>query len=205
MYKRITNRFWMASGAVLALGFGAQTQAGAQNLLDWQASGGSGAIQSIAPFTMKNVTANDNIRCGKRSMGINLVWDSGANNNVRFSKQTGSGDVKYGEPIAVSMSGGGFLKYEKTRFGINLVYSSTPAYEWRIGGGEPNQSVKFGDRFALLSDVEHDAMIYGKRPVGINLVWMKDFHKTTWGRIKDATVSRIRKEAGDFLKKYFGS
>jgi hypothetical protein len=183
----------MALSMIVALAIGVQAQSPTPNLLDWQAFGGSGAIQSAIPFTIKNVTDKETLRYGKRVWGIDLVWDKSETlNNLKFEKQTGSGDVKYDELIAISVNGGGYLKYEKTRFGINLVFSATPAYEWRVGGGEVGQPVKFGEQFALMSEVEHDVMIYGKRPVGINLVWMKDFYKSTWDRIKAGVVSELK-------------
>ena len=59
MYRRITHRFWMSAGAVAALAIGAQAQGPVPNLLDWRAIGGSGAIQSATPFTLKNITDKD--------------------------------------------------------------------------------------------------------------------------------------------------
>lgn len=201
MYRRITHCFWLALGMIVALAIGAQAESPVPNILDWQAKGGSGAIQSATPVTLKNVTDKESLRFGKRTWGINLEWDKSETlNNVKFEKQTGSGDVKYAELIAISVNGGGYLKYEKTRFGINLVFSATPVYEWRIGGGDKDTPVKFGDKFALMSEVEHDLMIYGKRPVGINLVWMKDFYKSTWDRIKGT----VKENAGDFIAVFLG-
>src|SRR5690349_21311149 len=146
MYRRITHSFWIVLGMIVALAIGAQAQSRTPNLLDWQAIGGSGAVQSAIPFTLKNVTDNETLRYGSRTWGIDLVWDKSETlNNIKFEKQTGSGDVKYDELIAISVNGGGYLKYEKTRFGINLVFSRAPAYEWRVGGGEEGTPVKFGE------------------------------------------------------------
>src|SRR5205085_9462843 len=122
-------RFWICAGAVAALAIGARAQGPVPHLLDWRAIGGSGGIQSAMPFTLKNVTDKETLRFGKRTWGIDLVWDkSEALNNIKFEKPNNSGDIKYAELIAINVMGGGYLKYEKTRFGINLVCSSTPAY-----------------------------------------------------------------------------
>ncbi len=205
-FRRIIPRFWMVLGLLVVLAISAQAQSHTPNLLDWQAIGGSGAIQSATPFTLKNVTDKETLRFGKRVWGINLEWDKSETlNNIKFEKQTGSGDVKYDELIAISVNGGGYLKYEKTRFGINLVFSAKPAYEWRVGGGEQDQPVKFGEPFALMSEVEYDVMIYGKRTVGINLVWMKDFYKSTWDRIKGGIVTEFKDESNcKYLLEFLG-
>src|SRR5438552_13337263 len=112
MLHQLVRRLTVVSGFALVMAM--PSQAFAQNLLDWQALGGSGAIQSHVPFTMKSVTDKESLKHGSRVFGINLVWDKSTTlNNVMFDKQTGSGDVKYGEQIAVYLKGGGYLKYEK--------------------------------------------------------------------------------------------
>src|SRR2546423_15558034 len=106
MYRRITHRFLMSAGAVAALAIGAQAQGPVPNLLDWRAIGGNGAIQSAIPFTLKNVTDKETLRYGKRTWGIDLMWDKGeALNNIKFEKPNDSGDVKYAELIAIAVSG----------------------------------------------------------------------------------------------------
>ena len=173
----------------------------AQNLQDWQAMGGNGAIQSGAMFTLRNVTDKEALKYGSRTWGINLVWDKNMNlNNVKFEKQAGSGDVKYTEPIAINVKGGGYLKYEKRSVGINLGWSSTPVYEWKVAGGAENAPVRFGEMFALYNERGADAVIYGNRPAGINLIWLKDYGKGWLRRAYDAAKGPGK----DWLKKKFG-
>ena len=62
----------------------------------------------------------------------------------------------------------------------------------------------FGQPFALLNDVEHDALIYGKRPAGINLIWLKDYGKSTFDRIAGGVKGYVKGRAGDWLKTYLG-
>ena len=78
MYKRIIHRFWPALGAIVALAGGAQAQSPIPNLLDWQAMGGSGAIQSATSFTLKNVTDKDTLSNGGRSQSQFAAFNDSA-------------------------------------------------------------------------------------------------------------------------------
>jgi hypothetical protein len=174
----------------------------AQNLLDWQATG-SGTMTSGSAFTMKNVTDKETLKYGSRRWGINLVWDKGTSlNNVTVEK-AGGGPIAYGDPVAVKVNGGGYLKYGHRSVGVNLTWSGSPVYEWRIAGGDPGKPVSLSSPFALLNDVEHDALIYGSRPAGINLVWMKDYGKTTIDRAVGALSGAGKKLLAEYLNKYF--
>lgn len=179
------------------------TPVSAQRLLDWQATG-SGTMMSGTPFTMKNLSDKETLKYGSRTWGINLVWDKNTSlNNITVEKQSGSGAVTYGEPVAVRVKGGGYLKYAKRPVGINLTWSTTPVYEWRLGGGNPGESVSLNSPFALLNDVEHDAMIYGSRPAGINLVWLKDYGKSTLSRVLNNAYGYAKPLAAKYLQQYF--
>ena len=204
MLQQYTRRFGVVAAIGLALAV--PSQAFAQNLQDWQAMGGTGAIQSFhSKFTLYNVTDKEALKYGSRFAGINLKWDKSTSlNNVRFDKQTGSGDVLYGELIGINISGGGFLRHQKRPVGINLGWSSSssPVYEWRIAGGVEGTPVKFGDPIALYNETAKDFVVYGSRPGPvINLIWLKDHGKGLFDRAKDAAKGPIK----DFIKKKLGS
>ncbi len=203
MLRQFSGRIGMVSAAALVLAVPSQTFA--QNMQDWQAVGGTGAIQSFfSTFTLYNVTDKEGLKYGSRFAGINLKWDKNTSlNNVRFDKKTGSGDVKYGEVIGINIKGGGFLRYEKRSVGINLGWSSSnsPVYEWIVVGGTEGTSVKFGDAFALYNERAKDVLIYGSRPGPvINLIWLKDHGKGLFERAKDAASGPVK----DFIKKKLG-
>jgi hypothetical protein len=110
--------------------------------------------------------------CGTaQAFGINLVWSTVGSNDVAFERQ-GGGTINYGEPVAMRISGGGYVKYEQRPFGINLVWSTSPHYEWVIQGG--SGPVPLGTRLRLHNTVEDDDVIYCKRPHVINLAWADD-------------------------------
>jgi len=203
MLRQFSGRIGMVSAAAVVLAV--PSQAFAQNMQDWQARGGTGAIQSFSSnFTLFNVTDKEGLKYGSRFAGINLTWDkSTTQTNVRFDKKTGSGDVKYGELIGINIKGGGFLRYEKRSFGINLGWSSSsaPVYEWIVLGGVEGTPVKFGDPIALYNERAKDVMIYGSRPGPvINLIWLKDHGKGLFARAKDAASGPVK----DFIKKKLG-
>ena len=74
----LRSKSWLIlSGCAFAMALPSQVLA--QNLLDWQALGGSGAIQSASTFTLKNVTDKESLKYGSQTFGINLVWDKKIN------------------------------------------------------------------------------------------------------------------------------
>lgn len=64
---------------------------------------------------------------------------------------------------------GGFLVYQKGRWGINLGWSDTPKFEWKILGGNAVDIVTTGKAVGLYNIVEKDSIMYESRDWGINL------------------------------------
>jgi hypothetical protein len=42
------------------------------------------------------------------------------------------GKINCGDKVALRVDKGSYLKYERRRWGINLVWSDVPVYEWEI-------------------------------------------------------------------------
>jgi hypothetical protein len=61
---------------------------------------------------------------------------------------------------------GGYVYYGTRRWGINLNWSSTPKYEWKVS--------KSGTLFPLRNEVIRDFVVYGRRLIGGNLCWLQD-------------------------------
>ncbi|MEP0825915.1 MAG: hypothetical protein HRF40_10550 [Nitrososphaera sp.] len=98
--------------------------------------------------------------------------------SIRFQRPSGSKEpVKFEEPIAVYVRGGGFLIYKKRDTGINLGWSGTPKYEWKMLGGNAGSEVPTMKQVGLFNMVENDSVMYEPRDWGINLKWFKDSGK----------------------------
>lgn len=127
---------------------------------------------------------------GKRDSGINLTWakpkqqhDRGAPANFTLARASGTSEpIKYGETVALSEKTGGYIAYKQRNRGINLAFSSEPAYEWEVRGGRlgaPVTGTKQGDALDNISDIVISLyntkincyVVYGKRDAGINLIW----------------------------------
>jgi hypothetical protein len=150
-------------------------KAAAEQPYDWTAVGGtSGAeVRDGQRFALRNRTHGKAIYYSERRFGINLKWrDASAGSNVWFKRMaTGGGAVQYGERLAIGVDRGGYLKYGNRTYGINLVWSSSPAYEWEIRGRIGVGSVRFGQEIALYNRTYAKNVVYGDRVFGINLIW----------------------------------
>ena len=78
---------------------------------------------------------------------------------------------------------------------MNLGWSDTPRYEWRIDGGDPRDDVVVPGLIALYNSVEDDWLMYVPRDFGINLRWSGDREASNW--FGDAAT------LGTILKKYW--
>lgn len=146
-------------------------------LKDWsvQRSGPPGLFASDASVPLKNETNNECIRYGERDYGINLVWDSSCNRSViKFKRASGTGSIKYGEPLAIHVLNGGYVRYREREYGINLVWSETPVYEWEIRGRDSGEFVYTTAKFSLYNRTIKDYVVYCVRSYGINLRWARD-------------------------------
>lgn len=173
----------------LVLAIAAISKAG---ILDWTLSDRRpGPVQCAQYLSMRNLSAKQYLRYGRRNFGINLEWDKSPTlNNVQIvSRRANRQPILYTEDVAIFVRGGGYLKYEKRNVGINLGWSSTPVYQWQIGGdgGDPGEAINSGDKLCLYNMVAKDFLIYDTRKFGINLIWSKDLGKQGWGAfMKDA-------------------
>jgi hypothetical protein len=172
----------------------------AKSPTDWKLLGKEAEVKAGSFYTLSNDTDHESLRYGKRTFGINLVWDKSTTlNNIRFEKQGGGkGVLHYGDKVAIHVEQGGYLKYQRRDVGINLVWSTPPVYEWLILGGKKGTPVKTGALLSLFNVPENDFLIYAERPVGVNLRWWKD-RELAGGSITD----RLRHAAEELLRHGF--
>jgi hypothetical protein len=185
-------RLIAACVGVVALGVASTTRTGAASpmsqdeydrlKMNWAVQNGGTVPEPVRAGTLPqynlfNLTAEKVIKYkSQRGDAINLGWaERNQSFYVRFAKQDQSdGVITYHEPIAFAVVQGGFVKYQRGRDGINLSWSSTPAYEWSFVGGAAGAPVTVGTVVALCNSVEKDCLFYEPRTNGINLKWVQD-------------------------------
>jgi len=168
--------------------------------------GSSGRDEDIVAdrrYILYNGRIDRGVIYGEREYGINLRWLRLTTNPnpdpyvVRFSARgVANGQViqptlgnldgawsYFGYTVAIfvdSVDGGGYLCYGTREYGINLVWSHTPCYEWELQQGgyslnyDPDRSqLGVGYWTALYNKRVHKFVVYGNRDYGINLVWRR--------------------------------
>jgi hypothetical protein len=137
-------------------------------VFEWN-RGEAGMPQVNRRYFLTNTRNNGVLGYQSRPLGINLGWVArNGPGNFTFSRANGhdTARVRPGEAVALRNTTGGFVAYGQRRWGINLVWSSTPKYQWKVG--------MVGNLMALHNSVANDYVVYARRPVGINLCWSKD-------------------------------
>ena len=141
----------------------------------------SQAIQEGVSYMMMNLTAEQPIRYGERTEGINLVWDRNLSvANVKFAiwqSDKGFEIIREGDWIAIHVLNGGYLCYGERTKGINLVWSESPSHEWEFRHSDPPERrnpVQSAVGIGLYNKAAQDYVVYCKRPHGIDLQWAKD-------------------------------
>ncbi|MCF4121998.1 hypothetical protein L1785_13520 [Antribacter sp. KLBMP9083] len=127
----------------------------------------------------------------RREYGINLDWaelDPGSPSPSFYVARgfAGAGPINYNEPVAIGIRDGGYLRYGSQEYGINLRWSGSPVYEWRLVSEDINllgTPVRLGQPVGLRNDVVPDELFYDPRRYGINLKWLQDkgkFNSRPW-------------------------
>jgi hypothetical protein len=149
--------------------------------IDIPSSSNNIALADGVDFSLKNMTLSSYgyVAYKKRLWGINLGWfETAANTGYPFQikHDRESGVLKYGDMVAIHVRRGGWLKFKNRIFGVNLGWSDTPVYRWKVSGNTAGKYVLDGDKVALVYNLNPgvDSIIYCKQTVGINLQWSKD-------------------------------
>jgi len=171
--------------AVVSFGFSSRSTAvaaGAVTPANWEIGGvtaGSQVIEGTQRYHLLNRTTGQVVVYGEREYGINLVWSSSLSAaNIRFERPAGaSGAIKFDEPLAIYVQGGGYVVYQSRDYGINLGWKSSldaSAYQWRIRGGPAGTPVLAKQHIILTNTKVDRDVVYGEREYGINLVWYEE-------------------------------
>ncbi|HVQ91931.1 MAG TPA: hypothetical protein VMU51_12930 [Mycobacteriales bacterium] len=145
-------------------------------------------------YNLKNARIRKFLQHEKQTFGINLGWTDDAEPETGrkvarwFFARSGpdTGPIKFGETIAI---GNGmdpsFIHYEHRTVGINLSWSNTPVFEWKILGGKPGQPVEVHKYWAIFNTKSEggEVFIFFDRTVGGDIGWPSS---KTWGaQLKD--------------------
>jgi hypothetical protein len=158
---------------------------------------------------LKNSRTRKFLQWEEQTFGINLGWTSDAEPTtaVRVSRwfftrlADDSSPIRYGQSVALGYGiSPSYIYYEERTFGINLNWSSTPRFDWKLLGGKSGQEVRSGDWLALYNQTARDCLIYFDRTVGGDIGWPSS---ETWtDQIEDAVMQAIKdhwKEAVAYL------
>ena len=82
----------------------------------------NGQITSYTPYNLQAIKGGAILTYQQRKYGINLSWGAAnvQSSNFQFVKE-GGGAINCGDKIALFNDNGGYIKYEKRDWGINLV------------------------------------------------------------------------------------
>ena len=158
---------------------------------------------------LKNSLTRKFLQWEEQTFGINLGWtdDASPATAVRVSRwfftrpADDSSPIRYGEPIALGYGiSPSYIYYADRTVGVNLDWSSTPRFDWKLLGGKAGQEVRSGDWLALYNQTARDCLIYFDRTVGGDIGWPSS---ETWTeQIEDAVMQAIKdhwKEAVAYL------
>ncbi len=168
-------------------------------------------------YLLLNMSLNQGIEYGKRSIGINLDWSGGATIKGKWwiviKRQPGAtGPIKTGEKVAIRFDGGGYLKWENRDAGVNLGWVSKDAaedkipYEWELRTSVNQMDIPLNTNtsFALFNHTNKTFLVYCKRGTfgGVNLGWSNscdDCDYTTKERVLDQAKGKLPKDVQDII------
>jgi len=110
----------------------------------------------------------------QRTFAANLGWSAKYPEklNMTIKRKKGDGKVRYGDLVALKMSGYGWLKWKEQKYGINISDDDhTPHFIWKITGLKNGSELLSGMPFSLVSTRYNSPLVYCSRTHGINLAW----------------------------------
>jgi hypothetical protein len=117
-------------------------------------------------FRLKNIYKGSLVGYGSRTFGVDMEW--GDHGDWIASLPAGSGAstraITQADHVALyNTMSKKYLAYGYENFGVDLVWSDTPRFEWQLAGTGKNRG--------LYNSTYHDYLQYGERTWGINLQW----------------------------------
>ncbi len=147
---------------------------------------------------LKNKYEHRFLQHERQTFGINLGWTDDASPRTAeavsrwfFTRPDTTRPLRYGDRIAIGNGANpSYIRYANRTFGINLDWSRTPRYEWKLLGGKIGTQVRSGDWLAIYNTVTRQPLISFDRTVGADIGWPDS---ETWGeQVRDAVLKYIK-------------
>ncbi|GGC34579.1 hypothetical protein GCM10011504_11230 [Siccirubricoccus deserti] len=131
-------------------------------------------------FNLRGLKLDRYLQHEKQRFGINLGWtdDASAKTAAKVTRwffareSSDDGALRYAETIALGNGGDpSFVRHENRTVGVNLGWSKTPVYEWKILGGTAGTPVQAGQNVALFNEKANECLIYFDRTAGGDIGW----------------------------------
>jgi hypothetical protein len=156
-------------------------------------------------YNLKGKAIRKYLQHEKQTFGINLGWTDNATNETGnkvarwFFVRNGQSEepIRFGETIALGNGGDpSFLRYEERPVGINLGWSKTPVFEWKLLGGKIGDPVYTQEWIAIYnSKAENgECLIFFDRTVGGDIgwpsskTWGEQFGERFWKEVKEQAL-----------------
>jgi hypothetical protein len=145
-----------------------------------------------------NIQERRYLQWESQTFGINLGWTDDASPATAarvsrwfFTRSDTTHAIKYGDKLALGNGGSpSYIRYAERTWGINLEWSSSPVYEWKILGGKKGTAVRAGDAVSIYNTKTKQPLIYFDRTVGGDIGWP---NSETWGdQIYDYVMKFIK-------------
>lgn len=152
-------------------------------------------------YNLKGMKTGKFLQHEKQRFGINLGWtdDASAQTAAKvsrwfFARQGGDDSpLRYAEIVALANGGEpSFIRHEDRTVGVNLGWSKTPVFEWKVLGGTPGTPVQTGQQVALFNMKANECLIYFDRNAGGDIGWPTS---KRWEDQLEALAVKVGKEA----------
>jgi hypothetical protein len=116
---------------------------------------------------LRSQAKNRSLKWDSEKFGVDLVWDE--NPALWKIEAQGGPHVMEGQAVALRVWGGGWLAYGTETWGVDLVLSSTPVYQWYVLASTPGTPIE--DTFALWNSAAKGYLITRHQTWGVDLDW----------------------------------
>ena len=163
-------------------------------------------------YALKNKQVRKFLQHEKMGPGvINLGWTDDAEPATAkrvtrwfiARKNATGGPVRYGEAVALGYGiTPSFICNAHRTVGVDLEWSKSPVFEWKVLGGNLGSEVQTGDWVALYNDRAKECLLFFDRTVGGDIGWPSS---KTWGaQLEDRVREAVKNHANNAYDKLLG-